>query len=83
MTVHFGRKSAFAALTFSASLFLSTAGLAQTYSQSPLYDAMADLPAVPDRLPAAPLVLTPVESVGNTAAPCAMSAPMKWAGCAS
>ncbi len=65
MTVHFGRKSAFAALTFSASLFLSTAGLAQTYSQSPLFDAMADLPAVADRLPAAPLVLTPVESVGQ------------------
>ena len=48
-----------------ATLMLSTAGFAQ--QQSPILDAdvaSGALPPVAERLPANPLVITPVESVG-------------------
>lgn len=65
MTIRMTTRSAFASLTVAAVLLCSTAALAQDYSQSPLFDGMADLPPVADRLPDAPLVLDPVESVGQ------------------
>ncbi len=65
MTTKFGIAHIFTALTLSASLLVSTSAFAQTYAQSPLFDGMADLPPVAERLPVAPLVLTPVESVGQ------------------
>lgn len=65
MKIRFEISQAFAALTFSASLLLSTSAFAQTYSQSPLFDAAADLPPVAERLPESPLVLTPVDKIGQ------------------
>ena len=65
MTFNFRSTRAAAMLSLTASLFLSAAAQAQSYSQSPLFDGMADLPPVAERLPDSPLVLAPVESIGQ------------------
>lgn len=65
MTFNFRSTRAAAMLSLTASLLLSTAAHAQSYSQSPLFDGMADLPPVAERLPDSPLVLAPVESIGQ------------------
>lgn len=65
MTLHWKPSPILASFTLAVALLGSTAALAQTYAQSPLFDAMADLPPVEDRLPDAPLVLEPVDSVGQ------------------
>ncbi|GLQ54844.1 ABC transporter substrate-binding protein [Devosia nitrariae] len=54
--------------TFAAILGLGTSALAQEYSQAPMLDdlvASGELPPVEERLPANPLVVEPVESVGQ------------------
>lgn len=45
---------------------LGTTGIsAQTYKQSPALDSMTDLPPVEERLPANPVVVTPLNEVGK------------------
>ena len=65
MTLRWNPRGALAVLSLAAALLGSTAVVAQPYQQSPLFDEVADLPPVAERLPEAPLVLEPVESVGT------------------
>ena len=54
--------------TILAMLAMSASALAQTYHQAPMLDALVEsgaLPPVEQRLPAEPLVVEPVESVGQ------------------
>ncbi len=64
MTIRMKTGTAVAALTLAGLLMCSTA-FAQSFAQSPLLDGVEGLPPVAERLPDAPLVLEPVESVGQ------------------
>ncbi|KKC41455.1 hypothetical protein WH87_00430 [Devosia epidermidihirudinis] len=50
---------------FTAALLTSTAAFAQNYSQAPVLDGVAGLPPIAERLPLDPLVVPPVESIGQ------------------
>ncbi|WP_082092418.1 ABC transporter substrate-binding protein [Devosia epidermidihirudinis] len=65
MTARLGRNRAFTALMFTAALLTSTAAFAQNYSQAPVLDGVAGLPPIAERLPLDPLVVPPVESIGQ------------------
>jgi peptide/nickel transport system substrate-binding protein len=65
MTARLGRSRAFTALMFTVALLTSTAALGQNYSQAPALEGVADLPPVAERVSDNPLVLQPVESIGQ------------------
>lgn len=61
-------KKQLVALGAIAALLCASTAFAQEYSQAPMLDEQVDagtLPALEERLPATPFVLTPIESVGN------------------
>lgn len=65
MTASLRRNRAITALMFTAALLTSTATFAQNYSQAPALDGVAGLPPIAERLPLDPLVVPPVESIGQ------------------
>ncbi|WP_201401070.1 ABC transporter substrate-binding protein [Kaistia sp. 32K] len=65
MAARSGGNRAFRALLFTAALLASTAASAQEYRQAPGLDSVAGLPPIAERLPSDPLVVPPVESIGQ------------------